>query len=85
MTREEYQGLLENVISEYIDNEEAYNDNAQLTINTDTLELGLVDDDEDIDDKLNQYPVMDLIKMDADGNWQPDKDAIAELAEDYIQ
>ena len=43
-------------------------------------DVKLVDSDEDVDDEaMDVYDVMDLVRMNADGVWEPDAEAIAEV------
>lgn len=71
-------------VSEYIAEEEAYSDDAQLQINTLTREMEIADPDSDLLD-CDYWPIMDLVRMSPTqpGKWEPDPEAIAEVANDY--
>lgn len=70
------------VVAAYIADEELYDDNALVVVNPASGEVALSDGDDDVDDEANDvYEVMDLIRMNPDGVWEPDADAIAEAAE----
>lgn len=80
-------------VKEYIADEEAYGDNAQLRINPCTGEVDIVDieeaeEAEKCDDPscpgYDYYDIMDLLEMNpADGAWLPSAEAIDEVAADY--
>lgn len=70
-------------VKTYISDEELYDDNAQLVINPADGSVFIEDGDVEIDDALDRYDVMDLLRMDGEGNWQPDQEAIAEVAAAY--
>ncbi len=80
-----FESEITDVVNQYIDNEGEYTDNVQMEINPMTLEVALVDPETDIPDR-DYYPIMDLIKMStsAPGQWEPDADAISQVAADYI-
>lgn len=73
------------VVNQYIDNEGEYTDNVQMEINPMTLEVSLVDPETDLPDR-DYYPIMELIQMSTTelGRWEPDADAISQVAADYI-
>lgn len=69
-----------NAVAEYIADEELYDDNAQVVVDPVSGDVKLVDGDEDVDDEaMDVYDVMDLVRMNADGVWEPDAEAIAEV------
>ncbi len=69
-----------NAVAEYIADEELYDDNAQVVVDPLSGDVKLVDSDEDVDDEgMDVYDVMDLVRMNADGVWEPDAEAIAEV------
>lgn len=69
-----------NAVAEYIADEELYDDNAQVVVDPLSGDVKLVDGDEDVDDEaMDVYDVMDLVRMNADGVWEPDAEAIAEV------
>ncbi len=84
MTREDFSKTVLRAVERYIADEEVFDDHAQLTVNPTNLEIDIVDGDEDIPDDIDQYDVMDLLTMGMEGHWQPDAEAIASLAEEYI-
>ena len=80
MEKKELIDKLASAVMEYIADEELYDDNARLVVNPATGEVRLIDGDEDVDDdSLDVYDVMDMVRMNADGVWEPDTEAIAEL------
>lgn len=65
----------------YIADEELYDDDAQVVIDPVSGDVKLVDSDENVDeDAMDLYSVMDLVRMDSDGHWTPDPEAIQEIA-----
>lgn len=76
---------VENKVREFIAHEEDYTDNVQLQIQTDNLQLDIADPENDIPG-CDYYPIMDLVKMSMTnpGKWEPDTEAIKEMAADYI-
>lgn len=68
----------------YIDDEEMYDDNAQLLVNPATMEVSLDDGDVDQGDDIDEYAVMDLLRMDSDGGWMPDDESVAQLVAEYL-
>lgn len=72
-------------VREYISADESYDDDAQITIDPASLEVGLVDGEEadGIADSIDCYPAMDFVVMTADGKWVPDTEAIASVAAEY--
>lgn len=73
------------VVQKYIDHEEAYTDNVQLQIRVEDLDVCLADPEQDLPN-CDYYPVMDLVRGSADtpGQWEPDPEAISEVAAEYI-
>lgn len=73
------------VVNEYIAADESYDDDAQLTIDPATKEVGLTDgeDAESLPETVDCYPAMDFVEMDAEGNWRPDMESIESVAADY--
>lgn len=82
MNREEFKEAVIKAVEQYIADEECYDDNAQLTVNPETHEVALADGDDDLPDELDQYSVMDLVQMDADGRWQVDMEAVEALCDE---
>lgn len=76
---------LTSLVREYIAEEEAYTDNVQLQINTLTFEMEIADPENDLPD-CDYYPMMDLVRMSVSnpGSWEPDPDAIADVAAEYV-
>lgn len=73
------------MVWEYITAEETYADNVQLQIDTTTWALEIADPDNDLPG-CDYYPMMDLVRMSTEnpGCWEPDSDAIEEVAADYV-
>lgn len=69
-------------VDEYLANEEAYSDAAQVQVNTSTLEAELVDADQDLPG-YDYFDVMEFVRMGADGQWVADADAIDDAAAEY--
>ncbi len=76
---------LTNLVNEYIATEEAYSDDVQLQIDTTNLNMEIADPDNDLPN-CDYYPMMDLVRMSVTnpGQWEPDPDAIANVAAEYI-
>lgn len=76
---------LNNIVREYIADEESYSDDVQLQIDTTTWELEIADPENDLPN-CDYYPMMDLVKMSTTelGRWEPDEDAIEEIAAEYV-
>lgn len=74
---------IEKLVKEYIEQDEAYDDNAQIAVNPATGEVRLMDGEEaeELPDDWTIISVMDLVEMNPDGSWRPDPAAIAEFAE----
>lgn len=80
MDSKELANRITNAVAEYIADEELYDDNAQVVVDSVSGDVKLVDGDEDVDDEaMDVYDVMDLVRMNADGVWEPDAEAIAEV------
>ena len=80
MDSKELANRITNAVAEYIADEELYDDNAQVVVDPVSGDVKLVDGDEDVDDEaMDVYDVMDLVRMNADGVWEPDAEAIAEV------
>lgn len=84
MNTEEFIKSLTALVEEYVAGEEAYGDDAQLQLDTDTWQMEIAGPDCDLP-QCDYYPMMDLVRMSADepGAWQPDADAIADVAAEY--
>lgn len=85
MNTKDFINRLTDLVKEYIAEEEAYTDNAQLQINTLTWEMEIADPENDLPD-CDYYPMMDLVKMSVEnpGQWETDTDAISEVAAEYV-
>ena len=76
-------------VSQYIDNESEYTDNAHIAIDPQTLEVSLVDSDADMPEAAlsgcDHYPVMEFVRMCSSepGLWEPDAGAVALAASGY--
>ena len=65
-------------VREYISADESYDDDAQITIDPESLEVA-----DGLADSIDCYPAMDFVEMTADGKWVPDTEAIASVAAEY--
>ncbi len=85
MNTNEFIKNLTALVKEYIAEEEAYSDDVQLQINTTDWQMEIADPENDLPN-CDYYPMMDLIRMSAStpGAWEPDTDAIADVAADYV-
>lgn len=85
MNTKDFIKTLTNLVEEYISAEEAYSDDVQLEINTTTWEMDIADPENDLPN-CDYYPMMDLVKMSASnpGQWEPDRDAIVDIAAEYV-
>lgn len=85
MDTKEFIKRLTNLVKEYIAEEEAYSDNVQLQINTVNYDMEIVDPENDLPN-CDYWPIMDLVQMSATepGRWEPDTEAIADVAAEYI-
>lgn len=74
------------LLNEYVNNEEAFQDDTQLEINVNSLTVDLVDADVDRPD-CDYYQVLDLLKgsNEQPGLWVPDMEAIQEICKDYLE
>lgn len=79
MDSKELASKITKAVAEYIADEELYDDNAQVVVDPVSGDVKLVDGDEEVDDEaMDVYDVMDLVRMNAEGVWEPDAEAIAE-------
>jgi hypothetical protein len=85
MNTKEFIKNLTDLVKEYIAEEEAYSDDVQLQIDTTDWQMEIADPENDLPN-CDYYPMMDLVRMSASnpGAWEPDTDAIAEVAADYV-
>lgn len=85
MNTKEFIERLTGVVEDYISDEESYSDDVQVQINTVNWEMEIADPENDLPD-CDYYPAMDLVKMsvNAPGSWEPDEEAIAEVAAEYV-
>lgn len=85
MNTNDFIKALTEIVTDYIDGEESYGDDAQLQINTTTWEMEVADPENDLPN-CDYYPMMDLVKMSVEnpGEWEPDADAIADVAAEYV-
>ena len=85
MNTERFIKLVTDLVNEYISDEEAYTDNVQLQIDTTTWEMEITDPENDLPG-CDYWPMMDLVRMSATnpGKWDPDSDAITEVAAEYV-
>ena len=85
MNTKDFKKRLNEIVSEYIAEEDAYSDDVQLQINTLTWDMEIADPDNDLPD-CDYWPMMDLVKMSATepGKWEPDSTAIDEVAAEYV-
>lgn len=73
---------IEELVKEYIVQDEAYDDNAQIAVNPATGEARLMDGEEaeELSDDWTIISAMDLVEMTPEGTWRPDPEAIADFA-----
>lgn len=90
MQKAELKTRIQEAVSNYILDEEAYDDNAQLCINPSTMEV-FIEDSRNVDvdsPDIDCYDVMDFVEMSADpehaGKWIADEAAIESVVEEYI-
>lgn len=85
MNTKDFTKALTLIVEDYIAGEEAYSDDVQLQINTLTFYMEIADPENDLPD-CDYYPMMDLVRMSTKnpGQWEPDPDAIAEVAAEYV-
>lgn len=76
-------------IAEYLEQEEAYGDDAMLVIDPDALTVSLIEEEpaDAEDSPLYYVRVMDLVRMDTEkpGLWLADSEAVAELSHDILE
>ncbi|MDE6668387.1 MAG: hypothetical protein K2K26_01740 [Muribaculaceae bacterium] len=88
MSEKKLTAALTSAIAEYLDQEEAYGDDAMLVINPDSLTVDLIEEEPaDAETSLLYYVrVMDLVRMDTEkpGRWLADSEAVTELARDIL-
>lgn len=85
MNTEKFINRLNELVKEFIAQEEAFSDDVQLQINTVNWEMEIADPENDLPN-CDYYQMMDLVKMSAvhPGHWEPDTDAIADVAAEYV-
>lgn len=85
MNTKDFTKALTLIVEDYIAGEEAYSDDVQLQINTLTFDMEIADPENDLPD-CDYYPMMDLVRMSTKnpGQWEPDPDAITEVAAEYV-
>lgn len=85
MNTKDFTKRLTELVREYIAEEDAYGDDVQLQVNTLTWEMEIADPENDLPD-CDYWPMMDLVRMSASepGKWEPDTDAISEVAAEYV-
>lgn len=89
MTREELEGKIREAVTEYIADEETYDDNARLQIDLGKCEVAVVDSEDDEPEDagtVDYYDVMDFIRMSSEepGKWEVDDEAVKSVAEGTI-
>lgn len=90
MTKEEIKDRIRSAVNDYLAEEEAYDDNAQLCIRPATMEVTVEDSRMvDIDSsEIDCYDVMDLVEMSPDaesaGQWIVDEEAVESVASEYV-
>ena len=89
MTKEELNRLILDAINDYLSNEEAFDDNAQLCIAPGIWRVYAADSREiDPDDPaIDCYDILDFVEMSPDGpeagHWIPNPDLTLAVASDY--
>lgn len=81
-----YQALVNAItdtVNTFISHEDDYDGDVQLALDPETLTIEIADPEDNLP-TLDYYPMMELIRSDADGHWLPDTDAITTLAADYL-
>ena len=83
--RRDFESRIAQLVEKFIKDENAYSDNVQLQITISDLSLAIADPEQDLPE-CDYYPMMDLVLGSSEnpGQWEPDPDAIAEVAADYI-
>ncbi len=90
MNREDFKARICAAVKEYIADEEAYDDNAQLCIKPGSLEVSL-EDSRNVDTEspeIDCYDVMDFVEMSSNpeqpGKWVVDETAVDSVVDEYI-
>lgn len=85
MNTDKFIHLLTELVDEFIAQEESFSDDVQLQINTVNWEMEIADPENDLPN-CDYYPMMELVKMSSDnpGQWEPDADAITDIAAEYV-
>ena len=86
MERKELEERICSAVNEYINNEEGYDDNAQLCINPESFDV-YVEDSSNVDEdssEIDCYDVMDFVVMEARGEWAVDNEAVASVSAEYL-
>ncbi|MDE6682507.1 MAG: hypothetical protein K2J87_03680 [Muribaculaceae bacterium] len=90
MNKDELKARICAAVKEYIADEEAYDDNAQLCIKTGSLEVSL-EDSRNVDTEspeIDCYDVMDFVEMSSNpeqpGKWVVDETAVDSVVDEYI-
>lgn len=80
----EFSRRIEERVAEYAESDQSWSDAAMLEINPETLEMRIVDEEEN--DSLDYIDIMDLVEMSVEtpGAWKPSQEAIADLAASYL-
>lgn len=80
--RDEFYNRLNFLVQQYTDDEECFGDGAQIRINTETLDIELIDDPDENLDGYDYYDVIDLLIPKTDGTFKPDLEKINEIADE---
>ena len=89
MNKDELKARICAAVKEYIADEEAYDDNAQLCIKPGSLEVSL-EDSRNVDTEspeIDCYDVMDFVEMSSNpepGKWAVDETAVDSVVDEYI-
>ncbi|MDE5790095.1 MAG: hypothetical protein K2H96_02550 [Muribaculaceae bacterium] len=90
MSREELKARICAAVKEYIADEEAYDDNAQLCIKPETLDV-YVEDSRNVDTdspEIDCYDVMDFVEVSPNpeeaGRWIVDETAVEAAVDEYL-
>lgn len=85
MNTNEFIKRLNDIVEDYIAEEEAYSDDVQLQIDTTNWDMEIADPENDLPN-CDYYPMMDLVRMSTEnpGSWEPDPEAIADVAAEYV-
>lgn len=86
MDRKEFITAVTHVVSRYTKMTEMYDDDAQLRVDPETYDVRVVDGEtaDDAVEDADYFPMMDLIQMDIEGEWQPDLTGIDAVADEYF-